>query len=248
MPASGEFETAQDAVYCGFIKAKFNIDGEKRLEDTKGYTFAHSFSSFRTTDHFIYIAIGHKDLPDNTTAIKYIEAIENLGGKITRLDFTIDIMTPFDFASYYETMVGMNRGTPTLITSPRGDTVYIGRRSSARMLRMYNKRAEILARKKVDIGFDLTRIELEVKRDLVKTYKRLYLARRFDVILSDIAKRYCLPGIALQARKIKPDKIADRIDGPMSFVGRYKRVIRLAYVQCPAQFYEIIGVNQDDSD
>ncbi|MGD9131976.1 MAG: hypothetical protein PVH73_10460 [Candidatus Bathyarchaeota archaeon] len=247
MPDPDLMQTAQDDVYCGFIKAKFAIDGDNRLEDTKGYTFAHAFSSFRTTDHFIYIALGHKDLPDNQTAIKYIEAIENLGGKITRLDFTIDIMTPFDFASYYEMMVGMNRGTPTLITSPRGDTVYIGRRSSARMLRLYNKRAEILARKKVDIGFDLTRIELEVKRDLVKTYKRLYLARRFDVIMADIAKRYCLPGITLQARKIKPDKIADRVDGPMAFVDRYKRVIRLAYLQCPAQFYEIIGVNQSDA-
>jgi len=232
-----------DTLLCGYIKAKFTLVDGVTLGMQKFDRFARQFKSMRVTDHFVYIALGHQDLPDNQTAIQYIKSIETLGGKITRLDFTLDILSPFDFSSYYDIMcTSQARYTPTLITSPRGDTVYIGRRSSSRMLRIYDKRSEIKVRKKVDIGFDLTRVELEIKRDLVPVYKALFLSGDCSAIINDIGKRYALPRFLMDAKTIKPQQIAPRIDGPMAFVMRYKRIIRDAYIQSQAQFYEILGV------
>jgi hypothetical protein len=234
---------AKDAVYCGFIKAKFGHKPDAPLRYSQALRWASQFNSCRVTDYFVYIALGHTDLADNETAQAYIKSIDDLGGKITRLDFTIDILSPFAFSAYYEIMCGVHRGTPTLITSPRGDTVYIGRRSSQRFLRIYDKRAEIKARKKVDIGFDITRIELEVKRKLVSVYKRMFVNKEYKAILQDICTRYSLYNLVDGKRVIKPNKIADRISGPMAFVDRYKKVIRDAYMTNSAQFYETIGVS-----
>ena len=232
-----------DAVTIGFIKVYFELDPERRVSTDIPNIWAKQFSSYRRTVNRAYVAIGHKDLPSNEAGIDYLNAIERLGGKVTRLDFCFDVCAAFDFESYYQSRLGIKKlGIPAHYRSPSGETVYVGRRTSGRMLRIYDKRGEILYRTKTDIGFDLTRFEIEVKREYVPMYRRLFMNREYSAIYNDICTRYALPGIVHDSKKLKPSQIPDKSDDPMAFVRRYRHILGEAYTQNPSEFLETIGV------
>lgn len=230
---------------CGYIKAKFPLQDNKPLPEHLFYTWANEVNRPRVTSFFCYVTLGHKDIPDNETARQYINAIDDLGGKITRLDFNVDYLGVLDFDAFYELHDNGQRPTPSIVKSPSGVTVYVGKRSSARLLRVYDKRGEILARKKCDIGFDLTRIELEVKRDMIPRYKTLFLNGRLDSILSDMQKLYGLRGFCETHIAAKPTDTRDKGESLYGFVYRYRRIIRQAYVNDFEQFLSAIGVEYD---
>lgn len=234
----------------GYIKVKFALTDHLSLNEAPFMEFCRQFSTMRVTGHFVYIVIGHDDIPDNHIGRELIAEIQRLRGKITRLDFCLDVQHAFDIGSYYWTMkklyenkdVVKKMGLPSLLASPIGTTCYVGKRASARMLRVYDKRKEILYRKKVDIGFELTRFEIEIKRKLVPRYLRLFMSGHTQRIVDDIAVRYSLPWLADSPNKIKPFHVPVKRDGEMAFVFRFKSVIGRAYRDDQEQFLEILGV------
>jgi hypothetical protein len=82
-------------------------------------------------------------------------------GRITRLDIAIDAHALFDFRMFFEAARAGELKTrsrkASIIDSDTGTTVYIGSRSSEKMLRVYDKAAES------GEGGEWTRIELELK-------------------------------------------------------------------------------------
>lgn len=238
-------QNAHDLLQCGYIKAKFPLQDDKPLPEHMFYSWVNEIKRPRVTSFFCYISLGHNDLPDNKTAREYIGTIESVGGKITRLDFNIDYLGKLDFDAFYGLHDNDQNPTPSIVKSPTGATVYVGKRSSARLLRVYDKRGEILARKKCDIGFDITRIELEVKRGMVARYKALFLAGKTDIILSDIQTLYGLRGFCEQYPASKPVDTRDKSDSLYDFIHRYRRTIRRAYEKDLCHFLDIIGVRYD---
>ena len=240
---------SDENLILGFIKAKFPILNHVTLQEEPFVAFCRQFKSMRVTGHFVYIAVGHDCIPDNHIGRNLIREIEQLRGKITRLDFTLDVAQAYDISNYYDTMraiyenkdVRRRIGTPSLLTSPTGTTCYVGKRSSGRLLRVYDKRAEILHKKKVDIDFDLTRFELEVKRENIAKYKSLYMSGACQAIIDDIAERYALHWLSDSPNKVKPIHVPSKTDGEMGFVYRYKTIIGRAYKQDKQQFLDIIG-------
>ena len=228
-------------VQCGTIKAQFPLHGEQELHQHRAYAWSTYITRPRVTDHFIYIMLGHTAIRDNEHARWLIEQIESKGGHITRLDFAVDYLTPFAFDAYYELMDNGKRPFPSIIKSPHGNTVYVGKRSSSLMLRVYDKRAEILHRTKADIGFELTRIELEVKHKMVQRYKDLFMSGQLDVILSTIQHKYQLRLFTLNAKIALPTDIQEKGGSVFAFVQRYRRIIGEAYRSDKSQFLEIIG-------
>ena len=230
-----------DYLTCGYIKCKFPYNPDLPLAQQSAYTWARQFSSCRITDHFIYLQFGHSTIRDNDHALDILGTIKRLDGKVTRIDLCIDVMGLFPYDVMYDLWDIGHAPWPSLIKSPHGKTLYIGKRSSARFLFVFNKRAEILYRKKVDVGFDFYRVELEVKRNAIPLYLRLFVAGNENALVADIAKRYKLETILGQGQKLKPSDIPDKETSCFAFIHRYKRIIKEAYSADKAQFLEIIG-------
>lgn len=236
-----------DVMQCGYIKAKFTLKLGKRLDETECYKWCASVARPRVTDNFVYVSFGHKDLVDNDTAREYLRIVRRLGGKITRLDFCIDYLGVLDYDAFYYLHDNGQRPTPTILKSPGGTTVYVGKRSSARMLRVYDKTAEILAKEDVDIGFDITRIELEVKRGMIPRYRCLFLTGRTDAILADVQYRYGLQVFCRSAMPIKPTHNRDKEVSLWNFIHRYRRIIKDAYIIDKSEFLRILEVTDANS-
>jgi hypothetical protein len=116
------------------------------------------------------------------------------------------------------------------------------------MLRVYDKRGEILQRTMkaknviaIDIGFELTRFEIEIKRDMVQRYLTLFMSGKTDIILSDMQSTYKLHGFCDSHERAKPTDIPEKTDNVFNFIYRYKRIIREAFVTDKEQFLDIIG-------
>jgi len=173
-------------------------------------------------------------------------AIE-MRGKITRLDFYVDYLGLLDHDVYYELVRGQKRFAPSRYESDDGWTIYRGKRSSSRMMRIYDKRAEILAKKRVDVGFDITRIELEVKRNWVKHYCYLWMSGKKESILSDIQALSELRGFCEKTPSTTLDtSTVEDIHSAMAFVMRYRCVIGSAYRANKGEFLEIIGESDNE--
>jgi len=228
------------SIQCGTIKAQFSLNQGKELWGYPSYNWSTSITTPRVTDNYIYIMLGHKAIRDNAHAKELIIKIESLRGHITRLDFCADYLGTFAFDAYYELMDTGSKPIPSMLKNPSGKTVYIGKRSSPRMLRIYNKRAEILQRSKVDIGFELTRIELEVKRNMIQRYKELFLSDRLEVILNDIQHLYNLRIWCSTHELSKPIDIQEKSDNVFAFIERYKNIIGTAYSIDRPLFLDII--------
>jgi len=245
---------SDDSVAIGYIKAKFAIPEDKRLCDCEFYDFLNNFPGVRTTLNFAYLAMGHEQLPDNETGRAVIRDIKALRGKITRIDFAVDVCQKFDLAGYKAMMTVLWAsnpkkppvGLPVMMDSPLGQTVYVGKRSSSRMLRAYDKRAELLAKKRVDVGFDLTRFEIEVKRDRVEKYGHLFMSGNTLAILQDMAARYHLPWLVAHPERLLPRERKAARSKPLTFVARFQKVLRDAWLEDSEQFIDIIGVNNEN--
>lgn len=231
---------------CGYIKAKFALRPDLPLWQHKSYQWAKNVTRPRITTHFVYVSLGHQALPDNDTARKYIHTIKILDGKITRVDFCIDYLGKLAFDAFYKLHDNDEKPTPSIVKTPSGITVYVGKRSSARMLRVYDKRGEILAKTKVNIGFDMTRIELEAKRNMITRYVTLFMSGETDMILSDIQRLYGLRGFCQSHKAVKPTENREKKDALWNFVTRYKRIIQRAYLADIDEFLDIIGVNDNE--
>lgn len=240
-----------DVVSIGYIKAKFALENGTYLGEQAAYVWANTFTHPRVTENFVYVSLGHKDLRDNKQGREYIKAIHNLGGKITRLDFFVDVLEKFDIAGYKTRMdevyqnapITARIGLPTLMTSLQGITCYIGKRSSARMLRVYDKRAEVLVKEKTDIEFDLTRFELEVKRELIPRYTTLFMSGQTQSILADIAERYRLPFLVDCPERLTFSEYDQKERTPFAFVIRYKTILRQAYRLNTTYFIQLMEGN-----
>jgi len=237
--------TENPGLQCGYIKAKFALVNDKEIWEHPAYIWCSTFGRPRFTLNFIYLVLGHTDIPDSETAREYIKTISELGGHITRLDFCVDYLGKLNFDAFYRLHDNKEKPIPAMWKSPEGETVYVGKRSSERMLRVYDKRAEILAKKKVDIGFDLTRVEIEIKGRMVPRYKHLFMSGQEEVIVSDIQELYGLRNFCKRHKASKPFDVRDKSDSVWGFIVRYRNVIGCAYQQDKAQFLEIIGGLRD---
>lgn len=231
---------------CGYIKLKYPIDSVGLLWECPVYHWMSELGRVRVTDHNIYLALGHDSIPDNETAKDIIMTALGKGVRITRVDFYVDYEGTFPFDAYYTLRAQNERGQATIVKSPTGKTVYVGKRSSARMLRVYDKRGEILHTKKVDIGYDVTRVELEVKRNAVDVYVDLFLRDKHDAILGDIQHRYGLSGFCKHSKPVRLDKVEPGESGALAFVTRYHDVIGRAYRAHKGEFLELIGESNNE--
>lgn len=233
----------------GFVKIRFPI---KDLSPPKVRNIDRMIANYKNvhrTNYSIFVQLGHQDLTDNETARDLIRDLKREGARVTRVDFTVDLCIPFDFQGYktamdqaYETQTMDKKiGLPSLWTSLQGDTVYVGKRSSARFFRVYDKRKEVLAKQKVDIGFELTRFEIECKKSAVGFYLPLFMSGNTQAIVQDIAWRYNLPVLCEEPARHIPDDVEDTTSSPWAFVFRYRRIIRQAYYTDTQAFLDILG-------
>lgn len=188
---------------------------------------------------------GHKDIKDNDHARAILADIERLGGKVTRLDFAIDYRGTLDYDALYDIHDTGRKPYPSLLKSVCGKTVYLGKRSSARMFRVYDKRAEIQAKSGVDIEFDITRLEMEIKRRMIARYRALFMSGKHDVILSDMQRLTALQGFCQQHKASSPIEARDKDGSVWAFIQRYKRIIGEAFSLDKGEFLRIIGAKQD---
>jgi hypothetical protein len=174
-------------------------------------------------------------------------------GKVTRVDFAIDLQLTVDYDALYVYMQSV-LGKEYYVyryTSQTGYTVYVGKRSSKRFLRIYNKRAEVNEKKGIDVGFDWCRIELEVKKEAIATYLLTFLNQSSDKIAQDIVTRYMLKGFFGDCLNdgdlLRVPRIRQKRDA-LLFCERYKRIIREAFLQNRRLFFKMLlrkGIDDD---
>lgn len=240
-----------DVCSIGFIKAKFKLPDRLSSHQARLDAFIDLYPTARRTNHFIYLALGHQNIRDNDHGRDLVRTIKTLKGKITRVDFSVDLAEQFDFDAYklamdekYKNQTMTDKlGLPQIYSSLEGTTVYIGKRPSGRFFRVYDKAAEILAKKKVDIEMHLTRFEIECKRDQVKPYLALFMSGATQAIVDDMAARYHVPQVSTSPNKILPSESAQEKNSCWSFVHRYRRIIAEAYYTDLQAFIDIIGEN-----
>lgn len=183
--------------------------------------------------------------PDNRQdAIDIIKDAIVMRGKITRVDFAIDIEEQLNYRWLYDEMQRANprKHVHTWI-SRTGTTVYVGTRTSQRFLRIYDKQGETKHKFDVDVGFPWCRIELEVKRYAVERYIDAWLVNPNDVAY-DIITRYGLGNIVqidyTAANTIDVPRLEVKSDA-VRFVMRYRKIIGKAFEESPRAFFECIG-------
>ena len=230
-----------DYVWCGYIKAKFALDPRLSLSAHAAYIWALTVGRPRVTDHFVYVALGHDAIRDNDHARELLTDIAELEGKVTRLDFNVDYLGKLNFRAFYKLHDNDIKPRPQIVHSPSGSTVYLGKRSSARMLRTYDKRGEILKKNKTDIGFDLTRIEIEIKRNMIARYRALFMSGNTLAILTDIQELYGLRNFCKRHKASKPIEQREKSTDCFAFVQRFQRIISEAYNSDMPLFLDIIG-------
>lgn len=240
-----------DDEFCaiGYIRAKFKIEPEEPGKRARIDQWADQFKSTRRTNFFVYVQLGHSELRDNDHGRRIVREIKALGGKITRVDFAVDIAESFDFDAYKAMMDEKYKhqtmeekiGLPQLYTSLEGVTVYVGKRPSARFFRAYDKAAEIKARHKVDIDMALTRFEIECKRNVVPLYLGLFMAGNTKAIVDDMSARYHLPNLSDNPKRVLPTEDDQNKCSIWAWVHRYRRIIREAYTTDKEAFLDIIN-------
>jgi len=235
-------------VFCGYLRMLFPIVETMDVGQESAMRWAKTLTEPRVSKHFIWVELGHERIPDNKAARAIIADCKRLGGKVTRIDFFIDYLGKLDFKTFYELHDNGINPKPLHIHSTEGDTVYVGNRQSARFFRTYDKRAEILKKSKIDIGFDITRFELEVKNHQVNQYVALFMAGNTQTIIEDIQERYQLRGFFATHERAKPMPQEERNNTCFDFIHRYRYIIRKAYTEDVALFLELIGEHKNDMD
>jgi hypothetical protein len=166
-----------------------------------------------------------------------IHGIRLQGFKVTRVDFAWDMPGSWTGVARAELL-----GSITTILSPTGVTLYSGSHESVRYLRVYDKRAEIRARTGVDMGLDLTRVELETKRQVARDYLALYEHGRGGEITEDTKTRYGLSFLAGDSGKricvAGPDA-----GNPLEFCMRFYKVIGKAILADPKLFVHALELD-----
>jgi hypothetical protein len=156
------------------------------------------------------------------------------GFKVTRADFAWDVE-----GDVMEEARLFLKGAVTIIISPTGTTLYSGSRESARFLRIYDKASEIKAKTGADLGFALTRVELETRREICRAYLAVYEQGESAKITADVVDRYGLT--FLDANPGQRICVAREDAGcPLEFVQRFYRVIGKALVANPDMFIEAL--------
>jgi len=245
-------------VSLGYLSVWFPWSGQEDLSSMALERFCRQFGrSFKHTAHHLILNLGHDQLGDRSRQLWLVEqCIPTYHGKVTRIDLTIDVACTFDYRAYHANMVDRWKaarekfekvGLPILYDNPQGLTVYIGKRGNARLLRLYDKRAEIKAKTKdhIDIGFDLCRVELELHGKVTAQYLRLWKDGKFGTLCEDIAYRYNLPMVALDGNPVIIPRDCDDPDAKWRFVERYWRLIGGCLLENPRRFYGKVRVSYE---
>lgn len=157
--------------------------------------------------------------------------------KISRVDFAHDFAdTPDITGDIWRRLATFEN--KTTITSPSGDTLYVGSRESDRYLRFYNKAKEIENRTGVKLGLPCWRLELETKGDVAREYLSHY-RRSPDIVQSDIAKRYGIEDWLQGVGNLIKVHVVPEND-PFKFVRQFHTVITRARQLDPDKFDAII--------
>lgn len=177
-------------------------------------------------------------------AIDIIKDARRLGGKITRVDFAFDYVYEFNYIAYYRKMrqaLGKDR---VRLNLSRGKTVYVNKRTSARFLRVYDKRAETLNRTDVLVDWPWVRVELEVKRTAVEPYLVQYMTNP-DIIRTDVLNRFVLGELDVQTEYDSATVVISRRvaqGDPMEFIRRFRKAILRGYETDKKAFHTITGI------
>lgn len=254
-------EIPYDVVHLDFIKAVMDLPDDQFNNWEHPVGLAEKYlGGCRVTENRVYVTIGGSEIRDNMHGGELIDFLDHYGWKITRLDFCVDLYAPFSFKTLYgialqayvdseyrtkHGKVGHSEPKPTMFESPNGCTVYIGKRHSERMLRVYNKRGEILEKRGIDIGFPLTRIEIEVKGRLVDAYKALFMTGQSRAIIDDIQARYPIR-IDSQRCAVHIDHRNDEKSDPFAVVERYSASLRNAWDIDHCKFMKILGLELEE--
>jgi len=121
--------------------------------------------------HMVYSGDALNKLRDAGHSLKeMITVIGLLDGKVTRLDIAADWKDPGITVATLHDLVDLGsaglkvKSWSYLESEKQGQTLYLGSRTSERMLRIYNKRAQ-LARNNIEVDQDWIRVEVELKGD-----------------------------------------------------------------------------------
>jgi len=144
--------------YLKFIKTYKN---DSSLADIR--TIASKFDDFgtvsvRTTDNgtLVSVFVAKGLLNEQSTLVELVQLAKQTGYKVSRLDLCVDVQSSVLLEKEKARCTGFYSGR-------KGFTLYYGSRRSNVMWRVYDKRAEVEQKSRIDIG-TLTRFELELKR------------------------------------------------------------------------------------
>jgi hypothetical protein len=145
------------------------------------------------------------------SGIDILEKIRELGFKLTRLDIACDIKQEIDIPALARKYAKLPSARHNALIQSSGATLYIGSRSSTKMLRIYDKRAEQRAE------HPWTRVEIELKQDAARNAASLLLQNRnFDFALKAMQDMLALPQSKL-SKLLQPGSAAEKL---RSTIGR----------------------------
>jgi hypothetical protein len=245
--------------FVDYISAVIRLPKDEFIDAKHPIAIAEKYGSCRTTEHSIFVSIGGSTIKSNDHAREMIAFLKEHGFKITRVDFAIDVLEKLNLDDIYQqalkefhdsARVGKDGKTrhfkpyPTIWSSAYGSTVYLGKRHSERMLRIYDKRGEIQAKQDIDIGFDITRIELEVKGRLVNQYLLYLMSGQTAAIDADIAARYGLD-VSRFPKKLVRTLVNEEKADVFAIVRRYHKALRQAWDTDHCKFMHLLGLREE---
>lgn len=175
---------------------------------TAAYTSSHGtialYGQARMGIHIIYSGQSLQALAlKGIDTERLIENAVRMGAKATRVDIALDMyntsasMRSFQHALETKRAITASRTWRNMQNSEGGHTLYIGSRTSERMVRVYDKKAE-RAREYEEIGSDSwIRVEAELKGDRARDFLRACENNQLDdVMLSHLIAAVDFPTIS----------------------------------------------------
>lgn len=213
--SKGQIERLEDMQLWQASDSKiYTLDTSKWRVSAPQYGYTHAYTSSQSTVvmfgqaamgiHIIYSGQSLQALVSKgIDAERLIENVQNMGGKATRIDIALDIIDGRATVGTFHDALRQGKCFTSAKTwrvmagSEGGHTLYVGSRTSERMVRIYDKKAERAAKfEEVDTA-SWIRVECEFKGDRAKALLNACKDNDFtDVLRSHLIDAFDFPSNA----------------------------------------------------
>jgi hypothetical protein len=190
------------------IAETYTRDGSKWKVSAPQYGYTHAYTSSHGTIamvgrasmglHIIYSAQSLQAIVSMGGSVeRLIKNVSDMGGRATRVDVALDILDgksnvdKFTDSVKRGAAITSSKSWRIMAGSEGGNTLYVGSRSSERMVRVYDKKAERAAKYEEVQASNWVRVEVELKGEQARNFMNACGSNDMDEVMKGFLVAAC---------------------------------------------------------